>query len=1046
MGKRWMLLGVLFVVVLAVNASAINVCTAEELDAVRNNLTADYVQVCDIDLEVFGEWTPIGGDNNEFTGTYDGKGHKISGLVHNSANSVSVGLFGGLGSTAIVSNVRLESASIIVSGTFSKWTGGIAGYSDGTIRDSSVSGVVVGYHDVGGLVGYLGRNGIIERSFSTANVEGGDVTGGLVGLTHIAGNPQVIDSYSNGSVTSSVNRAGGLIGDISNATVTNSYSSGFVSSPHWAGGLIGGVGGGLITSSYWDKESGGQTTSAGGVGKTTAQMKQQSTFQNWDFANVWNIVNEETYPWLKWEGAQDFACSSQDQKILGISAVTNAHGEIANQNNYLIDICYDDIFGVKYSGATRDCTIEGKVLRLSGDTNAHGEIIEESTGSYSDVCYGDLDCNSISLTEQCDIANGQREVISLSGNTNAHMETADADGFQSGYKVCCYSGQSGGGPGEITYVEWQDAFGSKITETNKGRTVTVYAETTAEDGTIIEFDVWDDDGIFGRDIIFGKDGFGGSLVGSIENGLASSSFKITNEIVDSAGGEIDCKDGLEFYFEARIPDSSMESGLLTVSCEEGDNEPPRANITSPTHRGIYFTNVPILFNQSSFDPENNIINFLWVVEKNGELFFEDTRESFYYSFDQNDADQYTITLRVEDEYGLYDEDQVSIIVTASPGMMAYINEPFHQAVLRDLDLKFRFNASDSYVINTVQGNFSNNCDYYIECTGGNCPPKTENSPNGCNKDKLDVSPPLDVGFNDGNLLFSWRFYDEVLDNPIMEIDRVTGITAFGVSSHNFNDKNIGLNLKFDNGTGDLVIDKNTNREFTLVDGRQCIEGGRTWLELDENGFVIGEYDTLNNPDACKGVDGTAGTGDDCCPALMKCVDGEGCVSDEGSDITSCGDYETSGQCFTDEYGIGRLPEPVDPMWDTLNCGGLDENGRIVQCECDWDTDDDECGLKASYRDSGGGNNACEENTCLVTYEEGQCDNGFMEIYVNAKWEGGECDKGVGEDECNEFGGTHIVPCGRPIIELPFFGGVQFAIALIVIFIIYYVFFRTKKRK
>jgi len=103
-------------------------------------------------------------------------------------------------------------------------------------------------------------------------------------------------------------------------------------------------------------------------------------------------------------------------------------------------------------------------------------------------------------------------------------------------------------------------------------------------------------------------------------------------------------------------------------------------------------------------------------------------------------------------------------------------------------------------------------------------------------------------------------------------------------------------------------------------------------------------------------------------------------------------------------------------------------------------------LKASYRDSGGGNNACEENTCLVTYEEGQCDNGFMEIYVNAKWEGGECDKGVGEDECNEFGGTHIVPCGRPIIELPFFGGVQFAIALIVIFIIYYVFFRTKKRK
>jgi hypothetical protein len=52
---------------------------------------------------------------------------------------------------------------------------------------------------------------------------------------------------------------------------------------------VGAVVSGAVTDCFWDKETSGQTTSAGGTGKTTAQMKTLSTFTeaSWDFASVW---------------------------------------------------------------------------------------------------------------------------------------------------------------------------------------------------------------------------------------------------------------------------------------------------------------------------------------------------------------------------------------------------------------------------------------------------------------------------------------------------------------------------------------------------------------------------------------------------------------------------------------------------------------------------------------------------------------------------------------------------------------------------------------
>jgi hypothetical protein len=94
--------------------------------------------------------------------------------------------------------------------------------------------------------------------------------------------------------------------------VSNSYSTGSVTGDHVIGGLVG-QSWGTVNNSFWDIETSGQATSSGGIGKTTAQMRDVATFSGagWNIIAVgpyetnpaynWNSVNGETYPFLSWQ-------------------------------------------------------------------------------------------------------------------------------------------------------------------------------------------------------------------------------------------------------------------------------------------------------------------------------------------------------------------------------------------------------------------------------------------------------------------------------------------------------------------------------------------------------------------------------------------------------------------------------------------------------------------------------------------------------------------------------------------------------------------------
>jgi len=96
-------------------------------------------------------------------------------------------------------------------------------------------------------------------------------------------------------------------------TVSNSYSTGGVTGTSNVGGLLG-KNAGTVSNSFWDTETSGQAGSAGGIGKITDEMQDIATClgAGWNIiavANpstrnlsyVWNIVEDETYPFLSWQ-------------------------------------------------------------------------------------------------------------------------------------------------------------------------------------------------------------------------------------------------------------------------------------------------------------------------------------------------------------------------------------------------------------------------------------------------------------------------------------------------------------------------------------------------------------------------------------------------------------------------------------------------------------------------------------------------------------------------------------------------------------------------
>ncbi|WP_131913573.1 beta strand repeat-containing protein, partial [Celerinatantimonas diazotrophica] len=265
--------------------------TLANLQAINTNLAGTYALSKDIDASATSSWNsgagfvPLGGDSNDtdassFTGSLDGQSHVISNLTIHHPSTNDIGLFGWVGTSGTIRNIGLEGGSI----SGKNGVGSLAGENDGTISNAYATGTVMGNHGVGGLVGV--NAGTISNAYATGGVTGNLQVGGLTG-----GNIGDIKyAYATGAVSGG-EKVGGFVG-LNYKTISNVYATGAVTGNSNVGGLVGVSGSdATITSSYWDIGTTGQTSSSGGAGLTTAQMRDSanhsSNYSNWDFTDTW---------------------------------------------------------------------------------------------------------------------------------------------------------------------------------------------------------------------------------------------------------------------------------------------------------------------------------------------------------------------------------------------------------------------------------------------------------------------------------------------------------------------------------------------------------------------------------------------------------------------------------------------------------------------------------------------------------------------------------------------------------------------------------------
>ena len=233
------------------------------------------------------DWTPIGTSfDNSYTGTFDGGGHTITGLTITTKDQF-VGLFGYLNRAGTVKNVVMEGIQITSNHMFGN-TGGVAGFSWGTIENCSVSGSVSGTVYVGGVVGAQ-IGGSITGCSSSATVKGTVDVGGVAGQTNSSAT--LTACYATGNVIIEMapnkNIAGGsLVGMNAGSSLLACYATGNVTSTGSSTGNVH-IGGFLgdnyttVTACYW------KNNHEQGIGynkKSTGATKVDGTDVTWQKA------------------------------------------------------------------------------------------------------------------------------------------------------------------------------------------------------------------------------------------------------------------------------------------------------------------------------------------------------------------------------------------------------------------------------------------------------------------------------------------------------------------------------------------------------------------------------------------------------------------------------------------------------------------------------------------------------------------------------------------------------------------------------------------
>lgn len=197
-------------------------------------------------------------------------------------------------------------------------TGGFVGkVTSGTFTNCYSTGTLTainnGRSNYGGFAGHVSSSTVsMSKCFSTSNLysSGLEFTlriGGFCGYLE-SPNATISDCYARGNIYGNTNpygssNIGGFIGVYYKGNINRCYSTGHVDGYSYIYGFANAPISGIITNCFYDTNTSGKSDTSTATPLTTANMKIQSNFTNWNFLTIWGISSllNNNYPFLLWQ-------------------------------------------------------------------------------------------------------------------------------------------------------------------------------------------------------------------------------------------------------------------------------------------------------------------------------------------------------------------------------------------------------------------------------------------------------------------------------------------------------------------------------------------------------------------------------------------------------------------------------------------------------------------------------------------------------------------------------------------------------------------------
>lgn len=298
--------------------SPFGIATPEQLNEMRRDTDAHYMLVNDIDMTAatsaggsyfdFGAgWLPL----QEFSGVLDGNGKSIIGLHTNRTYEYFNGLISV--NTGTIKNLGMLDSQIC-GGNNS--VGGIVGVNKGRIEFCYNTGHVVSntLANTGGIAGEVTENGLIVNCYNTGAIDGTykngsgiGYTGGIAGCSYYNSGGTIRNCFNAGRIQGLASSyAAGILGW--GNSVENCYNVGNIISEEISAGIVNELSGRNFHGLYYlesefvpngaaDVDSNGNLINEYANKKTDEEMRDETTYAEFDFDSVWTIGENLDYPY-----------------------------------------------------------------------------------------------------------------------------------------------------------------------------------------------------------------------------------------------------------------------------------------------------------------------------------------------------------------------------------------------------------------------------------------------------------------------------------------------------------------------------------------------------------------------------------------------------------------------------------------------------------------------------------------------------------------------------------------------------------------------------